>query len=244
MNALPVFAMKTPEAFWEQLEASKPDPATGKPDPAKMQAFLGRHPEAAKAVALIQAAPKAAGFSDSTYRSLNAFRFVNAEGPSVPVRWAIVPEQTAPQNAAPAPDDKNALFDAVIAQIAHQPLRWRLVVTVGQPGDPTDDATLPWPDDRQQVEVGTLTLNGVTAEDDNGACTSVNYDPLVLPNGIEPSDDPLLSARSAAYSVSYTRRAGETKTPSAVTAEEVRKAGGRSVPVRINFRSSRACFTG
>jgi catalase len=38
-----------------------------------------------------------------------------------------------------------------------------------------------------------------------------------------PSDDPLLSARSAVYSQSFTRRAGETKGPSAVTSSEVRK---------------------
>jgi catalase len=43
----------------------------------------------------------------------------------------------------------------------------------------------------------------------------------VLPWGIAPSDDPLLSARSAAYSQSFTRRAGETKQPSAVTPAEV-----------------------
>ena len=41
-------------------------------------------------------------------------------------------------------------------------------------------------------------------------------DPLVLPTGIAASDDPLLSARSATYSQSFTRRAGEAKPPSAV----------------------------
>jgi catalase len=40
----------------------------------------------------------------------------------------------------------------------------------------------------------------------------------VLPAGIKASDDPLLSARSAAYSQSFTRRAGEPKTPSAAQA--------------------------
>ena len=49
-----------------------------------------------------------------------------------------------------------------------------------------------------------------------GNCRDIEFDPLVLPSGIEPSDDPMLSARSAAYSVSFTRRAGETKTPSPV----------------------------
>jgi len=37
-----------------------------------------------------------------------------------------------------------------------------------------------------------------------------------VPAGIKPSDDPLLSARSAAYSDSFMRRAGGAKTPSAV----------------------------
>jgi len=45
----------------------------------------------------------------------------------------------------------------------------------------------------------------------------------VLPAGITPSDDPLLSARSAVYSQSFTRREGEVKQPSAITQADVRK---------------------
>jgi len=51
----------------------------------------------------------------------------------------------------------------------------------------------------------------------------INFDPLVLPDGIAASDDPLLSARSAAYSQSFTRREGETKTPSAISTAETGK---------------------
>jgi catalase len=46
---------------------------------------------------------------------------------------------------------------------------------------------------------------------------------LVLPAGIKPSDDPLLSARSAVYAQSFRRRAGETKQPSAITSADVGK---------------------
>jgi catalase len=67
-----------------------------------------------------------------------------------------------------------------------------------------------------------LTLDRVES-DETSAATDINFDPLVLPAGITPSDDPLLSARSAAYSQSFTRREGETKQPSAVTPAEVRK---------------------
>jgi catalase len=72
------------------------------------------------------------------------------------------------------------------------------------------------------VDVGTLTLDRVDS-DDTSAARDINFDPLVLPAGIAPSDDPLLSARSAVYSRSFTRRAGETKQPSAITPTDIRK---------------------
>src|SRR6516164_142986 len=64
MINLPVFLFRTPEAFYEQLLASKPDPNTGKPDPAKMQEFLARHPETVEAVKVIKAQPASSGFEN------------------------------------------------------------------------------------------------------------------------------------------------------------------------------------
>ena len=43
-------------------------------------------------------------------------------------------------------------------------MQWRLILTVGQPDDPTDDATIPWPEGREQVDAGTLTLDAVESE--------------------------------------------------------------------------------
>ena len=230
MNNIPVFAVNTAQGFYEQLVASTPDPASGKPNPAAMKEFLARHPETVRALALIRARPISSGFADATYNSLDAFRFVNAAGVSVPVRWAAVPlQEFAPESPAQHLDpDKNYLFDDLIARIQRQPLQWRLVVTVGQPGDPTVDATLPWPDDRRHLDAGLVSIDRVSSEN-QGSCTNVNYDPLVLPSGIEPSDDPLLSARSAVYARSFTLRAGENqrKAPSAVTTSEVLAGGTR-----------------
>ena len=223
MINLPVFPVSTPEAFYEQLIASKPDPNTGKPDPAKMKAFLARHPETVQALKVIKSQPVSSGFDNSTFHGLNAFRFINAAGDSIPVRWLLTPMQPfEAASTASAPQDKNYLFDALIAQIHRQPLRWHLIVIVGQPGDPTNDATIAWPEGREKVDVGTLTLDRVES-DETSAATDINFDPLVLPAGIAPSDDPLLSARSAVYSQSFTRRAGETKQPSAITPADVRK---------------------
>ena len=224
MNNIPVFPVKTAQAFHDQLLASALEPATGKPDPDKMKAFLARYPETARAMSLIGDRPVSSGFDDSTYNSLNAFRFINASGAVVPVRWSMAPVQpfepisTADSGKA----DKNYLFDALIAAIHRHPLQWHLVVTVGHPGDPTDDATLPWPPDRQQIDVGTLTIDHVASEDTSPA-RDINFDPLILPDGIAGSDDPLLSARSATYSQSFTRREGERKEPSAVSTAETGK---------------------
>jgi Catalase len=122
MINLPVFPFRTPEAFYEQLLASKPDPNTGKPDPAKMKAFLAHHPETAEALKVIKAQPVPSGFGNSTFHSLNAFRFINAAGESVPVRWILTPTQ--PFEAASASPDKHYLFDSLIAQIHRGPLLW------------------------------------------------------------------------------------------------------------------------
>lgn len=223
MINLPVFPFRTPAAFYEHLVASKPDPLTGKPDPAKMKAFLSRHPETVRVLTALKGQPVSSGFANSTFHGLSAFRFINAAGDSTPVRWLMTPEQPfEAASAASANQDRNYLFDALIGAIHRQPLRWHLIVVIAQPGDPTDDATVAWPEGREKVDVGTLTLDRVES-DETSAATDINFDPLVLPAGIAPSDDPLLSARSAVYARSFTRREGETKQPSAITPADVQK---------------------
>ena len=199
MNNIPVFAVATPQAFYEQLLASAPDPATGKPDPAKMMGFLARNPESAKAMKLIRGNPVSSGFENSTFNSLDAFRFIDAAGKVTPVRWSMMPVQpfSPASTTQPVQANPNYLFDALITSIHSHPLYWHLVITIGQPSDPTDNATLPWPPDRKQVDAGTLTIDHVESEETSPA-RDINFDPLVLPNGIAASDDPLLSARSAA----------------------------------------------
>jgi catalase len=223
MVNLPVFPFKDPRAFYDNMVASQRDPNTHQPDPAKGAAFLGSHPETARAIAIIKSHPPSSGFDNTAYYGLNAFQFVNASGASAYVRWTLAPVQPYVAGTAASPEnDKNFLFDGLIASIHQHPLQWHLVLTVAQSGDPTDDATIPWPEGREQVDVGTLTLDSVESEETSPA-RDINFDPLVLPAGIAPSDDPLLSARSAVYSQSFTRRAGETKEPSEITPSEVRK---------------------
>jgi catalase len=228
MINIPVFPFSTAQAFYEQLLTTAPDAATGKPDPAKMQAFVASHPEFLTAVGFIKERPISSGFADATYNGLDTFRFVNAAGVSTLVRWSTVPVQPfVAAGGGGAPQDKNGLFDALIAQVAQHPVQWRLLVTVGEAGD-TVTPNVPWSAAHKQVDAGTVTIDKLESEDD-GPCVDVNFDPMVLPGGIEASDDPIPSARSAAYARSFTLREGERggKPPSAVTPGEV-EAGGKS----------------
>jgi len=221
MINFPLFPVRTPEIFFERLLAFKPDPATGKPDPANVQAFEERHPETVEVLKVITAEPRGSGFGNTTFYGLNTFRFTNAAGKTTSVRWILKPMQPF-EAAGAAPRDKNYLFDELITQIHQQALRWRLIVIVGEPGDPTNDPSIGWPAEREQVDVGMLTLDRVEAEEFSPA-TDINFDPLTLPAGMAPSDDPVLSARSAVYARSFARRAGETKQPSAITPADVKK---------------------
>ncbi|MBS0554534.1 MAG: catalase, partial [Proteobacteria bacterium] len=40
------------------------------------------------------------------------------------------------------------------------------------------------------------------------ACEPINFDPMVMAEGIEASDDPVLRFRSPAYAVSFGKRLG------------------------------------
>jgi len=221
MINLPVFPVNTPQDFHNFQLVTSPDPQTGKVDSAAVGAFLAKHPETAAALKTIGGHPFSSGFADSPYYGLNAFRFVNDNGESTPVRWWIKPDQTF-DAASSATTGKNYLFDALIKQIHSQPLHWHLILIVGQPGDPTAEAASSWPEDRKQIDVGTITIDTIESED-TSPIRDITFDPLVLPAGISPSDDPLLSARSAAYSQSFRRREGEQKSPSAISTEEVGK---------------------
>nr|WP_232066811.1 catalase family peroxidase [Mycobacterium parmense] len=224
MINIPVFPDSTPQGFYERIYASKPLPGTGRPDPQKMAAFLARHPETAAAMKIIRTSPPSPGFADSSFYGLNAFLFTNAAGVTVPVRWSVIPQNAGPA-AIPGPPpgppaDRNYLFDDLIRTLARRPLTWRLMLTIGEPGDPTNDATRPWPASRRSIDAGAVTITAVQTEE-AGNARDVNFDPLVLPDGIAASDDPLPPARSAVYARSFTRRAEEPTSPSAVNVGRV-----------------------
>jgi catalase len=75
---------------------------------------------------------------------------------------------------------------------------------IAQPSDKVDDPSIPWPEGRQLVKLGTLTITGVAA-DQAGLSRSLVFLPNNVPAGVEPVD-PMIDVRSAAYPISFGER--------------------------------------
>ena len=202
----PVFPVSIPQGFYELLLAS------ASKDPNAMKNFVAAHPEFAPFGEWAKSAPWTGSYAEDRFNSLNSFVFVDNAGAEHVVRWSLLP---AAQPVPISPDDlakrgPDFLEQEITRRVASAPQRWTMVVTIANPGDPTADPSMAWPQDRRTVEVGTLVAQKVEAERD-GSCRDINFDPTVLPTGIQVSDDPFPAARSAAYARSYDLRTAEAK---------------------------------
>jgi catalase len=86
------------------------------------------------------------------------------------------------------------------------PAVWDMIVYVGEPGDPQDNPTLAWPESRKHFTAGTLTITQATPQQKGTACEPINFNPLVMADGMAPTNDPILLFRSPAYAVSFAKR--------------------------------------
>jgi len=200
----PFFPVSTPQAFYQLLLAS------ASKDPDAMKTFAAAHPEIAAFGAWADSAPWTGSYAEQRYNSLNSFVFTDGSGADHTVRWSLLP---AVPPVAVSPDElakrgPDFLEQEITERVRGGPLRFTMVVTAANPGDPTADPSKSWPEDRRAVEVGTLIVQQIEAER-NGPCRDINFDPTVLPTGMRTSDDPFPAARSSAYAKSYDRRTAE-----------------------------------
>ena len=201
-NSFKFFPVGTGEDFRDLLQAIVASPADA-PHPSKLEQFFGTHPNAPKAIGSL---PIPDSFADEEYHGIDAFIFVNKSGQRQAVRYVIAPEKMVhitPEEAAKLP--ANYLFDDLAKRLAQKPLTFHLKAILAKPGDQTKDASQPWPEDRQLVDLGVLTITKIVP---NSAQVEKKllFLPTNLTPGIELSDDPLPSVRAAAYGVSFGRR--------------------------------------
>jgi len=204
----PIFAAASPTSFYDAIVAAKPDPKTGQPDPEKLKAYAATHPDAMALTQLSGHHTPTANYYETTYFSIHTFKFLDAKGTEHPVKWRFVPrdgtkEMTAAEMKA-APHD--FLEKNLIERTRKAPVLWDMIVYVGEPGDPQDNPTLAWPETRKHFTAGTLSITQAAPQQKGVACEPINFNPLVMADGIAPTNDPVLLFRSPAYAVSFAKR--------------------------------------
>jgi catalase len=208
MIDLPLFAAASPASFRDAIVAAKPDPKTGQPDPEKLKAYAATHPDAMALSQWSSHHTPTANYYQTTFFSVHTFKFIDATGIEHLVRWRFIPrdgtkEMTAAEMKA-APHD--FLEKNLIERTAKGPAVWDMIVYVGEPGDPQDNPTLAWPETRKHFKAGVLTITQATPQQKGVACEPINFNPLIMADGIAPTNDPVLLFRSPAYAVSFVKR--------------------------------------
>jgi catalase len=198
------FVAADPITFSEMIGAVKPDPSTGQPDEGRLRDFFASHPDAFAQSNFLTVIATPSSYADSRYFSVHTFRFIDAFGRTHFVRWRFIPRDgekaLTPSQTARTP--AGALEKRFIARLAKGPLQWDMMVYVGGPGDTTDNATIAWPEVRRHFKAGRLTITRAILGSEPD-CERINFDPLIVADGIAPTDDPILLLRSPAYAVAF-----------------------------------------
>lgn len=198
------FPVSTPEDFLGLLNAvASIGKSTEKPSP--IEKFLSSH---SAALAFVQAPkPAPASFGSQSYFGVNAFEFTNAGGTQRFGRYRIIPfdgNQFISEDEAARRSD-NYLMDELPARLAQAEVRFKVLLQLAEKTDVTDDGSVVWPKERAVIELGTLTLSQALANGKQAEKT-LAFNPLILPEGIAPSADPILLSRPITYAISVGRR--------------------------------------
>jgi catalase len=210
----PAFVTRTPEDFLELMLLRRPDPDTGKPDFERLGAWLGEHPESQTAIQATLGAEPLASFATSPYYSPHTFFLVDGDGERTAVRYRWIPEAGEQRISDDEAGERGRdyLHAELPERLASGPVAFELRLQLPEDGDPLDDATAVWPDEREQVAAGRLEIERPVDDPEREDHIDV-FDPLRLVDGIEACDDPILHARRKAYSVSAYRRWGRPPGP-------------------------------
>ena len=204
----PVFSAKTPRQLLDFVTVRLPGP-DGKPDAEKIKAFASANPETTRQAAWLNARPVPASFGGVDYWGVQAYTLTNAKGGATVARLKAV---AGAGQLGLSDDELKAKPDSFYAdelkeRLGKGPVTFDFIAILGEPGDPTNDATAMWPEEnRKTVKLGTIAITGLEA---NQVCDEKTSDPVLnLPQGMAgPADDPLFEIRSPAYAISRSRRA-------------------------------------
>ena len=164
VNSLKFFTVATPEDFRDlQLAAATSPP--GGPKSPQLEAFLQSHLSVEKANATVGTPDS---FADEQYFGIDAFVFVNKAGQRQPFRYIIAPAKIVHLSKEDAAKQSpNYLMDDLPQRLAKGPVTFHIKAQLSAPGDQTKDPTQAWPDDREVVDLGTLTISTTVPDSDS-----------------------------------------------------------------------------
>jgi catalase len=213
---VPGFFAATPAELLAFLEASG---GAGRPSGGErggLDAFLASHPITADYLQRAMTVAPPSSWLAVTYHAGHAVVLVDERGTRRPGRFRLMPTAraaeggatddavrlTADEVAARGPD---YLHEDLVARVAAGTAALRLVVQLAEPADPTDDVQRSWPEDRPVVDLGMLVITAVLDRAGSDGA-DLSFDVARLGDGLAPSADPLIAARSQVYARSFARR--------------------------------------
>lgn len=199
MNTEHFFPVSTPEAFTELMRAK----ATGKEAVAK---FAAKSPELKAHAAYHAALDKSLRpYEGATYNSINAFYLIDASGKKSAVRFSFVP---AGQHGLELEPQQDFFLENIQKNLLKGEVAWDMVITLANPEDPVNNPAVLWQGEHTQITAAKFVVTSAMAETD-GRCDEINYDPTILSEGFEPSEDRMLEARSLIYAIGASKRLSE-----------------------------------
>jgi len=204
-----LFIANTVEQFLELLNSGLPLQAGGPPNLEGLKAFLAVNPNSAKVFKMRAENLAPTSFASTEFNSVHAFLLSSLQGNVTPARFHWVPvEGIAGQPVEDlAKQEADVLYKELEARLEQRPVAFNLELELAEPGDPLDDATALWPEERKRVVIGTLHLTGTATEQETGDLI-MNHDPTALTDGIDATDDPIIQIRRGVYEVSAAQRSG------------------------------------
>jgi catalase len=220
-NNLKVFFIRDAMNFPDLVHAFKPDPVTNRQDGQRIFDFIMHKPEAMHMITfLFSPWGIPANYRQMQGSGVNTYKWVNAEGQGVLVKYHFEPKQgikNLTQAEAEQIQGKNFnhatqdLFDAIANG---NPPEWEFCVQIMSDDehpeldfDPLDDTKI-WPEDQFPfLPVGRMVLDR-NPENYFAEVEQAAFGTGVLVDGLEFSDDKMLQGRTLSYSDTQRYRVG------------------------------------
>ena len=220
-NNLKVFFIRDATKFPDMVHAFKPDPMTNQQSQARFFDFIANTPEATNMITYLMSPwgiPAAYRFMQGS--GVNTYKWVNAEGNAVLVKYHFEPKQGIKNltqeeaNAIQATNFNHATQDLYNAIERGEFPEWDMFVQILSDDEHPEldfdplDATKIWPKEQFPfLHVGKIVLN---KNPDNyfAETEQVAFGTGVLVDGLDFSDDKLLVGRTFSYSDTQRYRVG------------------------------------